>query len=78
MKTWRTLTIDTLPDTEAVDIPYLDVVGAAPEPRLTAIAGVAVITGRRNTLCTPVTILLSDIDRNVGPESVQSGRVMFM
>ena len=25
-----------------------------------------------------VTILLSVIDRNVGPESVQSGRVMFM
>ena len=40
MKTWRTLTIDTLPDAEAVDIPYLDVMGAAPEPRLTVIAGV--------------------------------------
>lgn len=40
MKTWRTLTIDTLPDAEAVDIPYLDVTGAAPGPRLTVIAGV--------------------------------------
>ena len=40
MRTWRTLTIDTLPDGVAVDIPYLDLVGAAPGPRLTIIAGV--------------------------------------
>jgi uncharacterized protein len=40
VKTWRTLTIDTLPDGEAVDISYLDVVGAVPGPRLTIIAGV--------------------------------------
>ncbi len=40
MKTWRTLTIDTLPDGMAVEIPYLDVTGAAPGPRLTIIAGV--------------------------------------
>jgi uncharacterized protein len=40
VNTWRTLTIDTLPDGTAVDIPYLDVTGAAPGPRLTIIAGV--------------------------------------
>jgi uncharacterized protein len=40
VKTWRTLTIDSLPDGTAVDIPYLDVTGAAPGPRLTIIAGV--------------------------------------
>ena len=40
MKTWRALTIDTLPDGNAVDIPYLEVTGAAPGPRLTVIAGI--------------------------------------
>jgi uncharacterized protein len=40
VKTWRALTIDTLPDGTAVDIPYLDVTGSAPGPRLTVIAGI--------------------------------------
>jgi uncharacterized protein len=40
VKTWQTLTIDALPDGTAVDIPYLDVMGAAPGPRLTVVAGV--------------------------------------
>jgi len=40
VKTWRALTINTLPDGAAVDIPYLEVTGAAPGPRLTVIAGI--------------------------------------
>jgi hypothetical protein len=44
----------------------------------TNVAGADAPRGAETDFAHSVTIFLSDIDRFVGPESVRSGRVMFM